>query len=216
MPDRGGRGAGGRRTRSRVDASRADIGSATLAPAGRSQHQSRDGPRRHARTRWPSSQRLFALGSRFAGKVLDDDARLGGHAPVRARPGARARTCILAITFGSVIWMVLLAGIIWSRTSATFVLVLVPVAGRRPGGGPPPGDAHRGARRPGRRRWARAVRSSPPADRTRTHARSPSDPARVSADRRCSPSCWSSWRALPSWRKAQQRLRRAGPTPTSR
>jgi hypothetical protein len=67
---------------------------------------------------------LFALGSRFAGKVLGMALGWAGTLLFGRVPASR-QPVILAITFGSVIWLVLLAGII-SPDIGTFVLVLVP------------------------------------------------------------------------------------------
>jgi hypothetical protein len=67
---------------------------------------------------------LFALGSRFAGKVLSMALGWAGTLLFGRVPASR-QTVILAITFGSVIWLVLLAGII-SPDVGAFVLVLVP------------------------------------------------------------------------------------------
>ncbi|MFL5708389.1 MAG: hypothetical protein ACJ77Y_05285 [Chloroflexota bacterium] len=67
---------------------------------------------------------LFALGSRFAGKVLGMALGWAGTLLFGRVPSSRQKI-ILAITFGSVIWLVLLAGII-SPDIGAFILVLVP------------------------------------------------------------------------------------------
>ena len=67
---------------------------------------------------------LIALGSRFAGKVLSMALGWAGTLLFGRVPASR-QPVILAITFGSVIWLVLLAGII-SPDIGTFVLLLVP------------------------------------------------------------------------------------------
>ncbi|MFL5675978.1 MAG: hypothetical protein ACJ779_13310 [Chloroflexota bacterium] len=67
---------------------------------------------------------LFALGSRFAGKVVGMALGWAGTLLFGRVPSSRQKV-ILAITFGSVIWLVLLAGIISPQIGA-FILVLVP------------------------------------------------------------------------------------------
>src|SRR3954453_11647244 len=67
---------------------------------------------------------LFALGARFAGKVLGMALGWAGTLLFGRVPSSRQKI-ILAITFGSVIWLVLLAGII-SPDIGAFILVLVP------------------------------------------------------------------------------------------
>ena len=67
---------------------------------------------------------LFALGSRFAGKILGMALGWAGTLLFGRVPASRQKY-ILAITFGSVIWLVLLAGIL-SPDIGAFILVLVP------------------------------------------------------------------------------------------
>jgi hypothetical protein len=67
---------------------------------------------------------LFALGSRFAGKILTTalgwaSTLLFGRVPADRQP------LLLGITFGSVIWLVLLGGVLFPDLG-TFLLVLVP------------------------------------------------------------------------------------------
>jgi hypothetical protein len=67
---------------------------------------------------------LFALGSRFAGKVLTTalgwaSTLLFGRVPADRQP------LLLGITFGSVIWLVLVAGVVFPDIGA-FLLVLIP------------------------------------------------------------------------------------------
>lgn len=67
---------------------------------------------------------LFALGSRFAGKILT--TALGWASTLLfGRVPAKRQYLILGITFGSVIWMVLLIGVLVPDVG-TFLLVLVP------------------------------------------------------------------------------------------
>ncbi|CAN5472044.1 hypothetical protein BH20CHL7_BH20CHL7_15720 [soil metagenome] len=67
---------------------------------------------------------LLAFGSRFAGKVLT--TALGWASTLLfGRVPADRRIIVLAITFGSVIWMVLLAGVLFPDLGA-FLLLLVP------------------------------------------------------------------------------------------
>src|SRR5437899_5991202 len=67
---------------------------------------------------------LMAFGSRFAGKVLT--TTLGWASTLLfGRVPASRQILLLAITFGSVIWMVMLAGLIFPDIGA-FLLVLVP------------------------------------------------------------------------------------------
>ncbi|MEO5883951.1 MAG: hypothetical protein ABIQ58_00335, partial [Candidatus Limnocylindrales bacterium] len=67
---------------------------------------------------------LFALGSRFAGKILT--TTLGWASTLLfGRVPADRQILVLGITFGSVIWMVLVAGVIFPDVG-TFLLVLVP------------------------------------------------------------------------------------------
>lgn len=67
---------------------------------------------------------LLALGSRFAGKILS--TALGWASTLLfGRVPADRRILVLAITFGSVIWMVLLAGVLFPDLGA-FMLLLVP------------------------------------------------------------------------------------------
>lgn len=73
---------------------------------------------------------LVALGSKFAGKVVGMALGWAGTLLFGRVPASRQKI-ILAITFGSVIWLVLLAGII-SPDVGTFVLVLVPSQGLVP------------------------------------------------------------------------------------
>jgi hypothetical protein len=67
---------------------------------------------------------LFAFGSRFAGKILTTalgwaSTLLFGRVPADRQP------ILLGITFGSVIWLVLLGGVLFPDVG-TFLLVLVP------------------------------------------------------------------------------------------
>jgi hypothetical protein len=67
---------------------------------------------------------LFALGSRFAGKVLT--TALGWASTLLfGRVPAERQYLILGITFGSVIWLVLLVGVLFPAVGA-FLLVLLP------------------------------------------------------------------------------------------
>jgi hypothetical protein len=67
---------------------------------------------------------LVALGSRFAGKVLS--TALGWASTLLfGRVPASRQILVLGITFGSVIWLVLVAGILFPDIG-TFLLVLVP------------------------------------------------------------------------------------------
>jgi len=67
---------------------------------------------------------LFALGSRFAGKVVT--TTLGWASTLLfGRVPASRQFILLGITFGSVIWMVLVAGILFPNVG-TFLLVLIP------------------------------------------------------------------------------------------
>lgn len=67
---------------------------------------------------------LLAFGSRFAGKILT--TALGWASTLLfGRVPADRQKLVLAITFGSVIWMVLLAGVVFPAVG-TFLLVLVP------------------------------------------------------------------------------------------
>lgn len=67
---------------------------------------------------------LLAFGSRFAGKVLT--TALGWASTLLfGRVPADRQILVLGITFGSVIWMVLLAGVVFPAVG-TFLLVLVP------------------------------------------------------------------------------------------
>lgn len=67
---------------------------------------------------------LLAFGSRFAGKVLT--TALGWASTLLfGRVPADRQILVLGITFGSVIWMVLLAGVLFPAVG-TFLLVLVP------------------------------------------------------------------------------------------
>ena len=67
---------------------------------------------------------LFALGSRFAGKVLT--TALGWASTLLfGRVPAERQFLILGITFGSVIWLVLLGGVLFPDVGA-FLLVLLP------------------------------------------------------------------------------------------
>ena len=67
---------------------------------------------------------LFAIGSRFAGKVLTTALGWASTLLFGRVPAAR-QVLLLAITFGSVIWLVLLAGVVFPDLG-TFLLVLVP------------------------------------------------------------------------------------------
>lgn len=67
---------------------------------------------------------LLAFGSRFAGKILT--TALGWASTLLfGRVPADRQILVLGITFGSVIWMVLLAGVVFPAIG-TFLLVLVP------------------------------------------------------------------------------------------
>ena len=67
---------------------------------------------------------LFALGSRFAGKILT--TALGWASTLLfGRVPAERQFLVLGITFGSVIWIVLLAGVLFPDIGA-FILVLLP------------------------------------------------------------------------------------------
>jgi hypothetical protein len=67
---------------------------------------------------------LFALGSRFAGKVVT--TTLGWASTLLfGRVPASRQFILLGITFGSVIWMVLVAGVLFPNVG-TFLLVLIP------------------------------------------------------------------------------------------
>ncbi len=67
---------------------------------------------------------LLALGSRFAGKILT--TALGWASTLLfGRVPADRQILVVGITFGSVIWMVLIAGVIFPDVG-TFLLVLVP------------------------------------------------------------------------------------------
>lgn len=67
---------------------------------------------------------LLAFGSRFAGKILT--TALGWASTLLfGRVPADRQKLVLAITFGSVIWMVLLAGVVFPAVG-TFLLVVVP------------------------------------------------------------------------------------------
>ena len=67
---------------------------------------------------------LLAFGSRFAGKVLT--TALGWASTLLfGRVPANRQILVLGITFGSVIWIVLIVGVIFPDIG-TFLLVLVP------------------------------------------------------------------------------------------
>ena len=67
---------------------------------------------------------LLAFGSRFAGKILT--TALGWASTLLfGRVPASRQFLLLGITFGSVIWMVLVAGVLFPDVG-TFLLVLVP------------------------------------------------------------------------------------------
>ncbi len=67
---------------------------------------------------------LFALGSRFAGKIVT--TTLGWASTLLfGRVPASRQFILLGITFGSVIWMVLVAGVLFPNVG-TFLLVLIP------------------------------------------------------------------------------------------
>ena len=84
---------------------------------------------------------LIALGSRFATKILT--TALGWATTLLfGRVPASRQIALLAITFGSVIWAVLVVGVIVPDVG-TFLLLLRPIAGHRAGGG-----------RSGRRCWS--------------------------------------------------------------
>ena len=88
---------------------------------------------------------LIALGSRFATKILT--TALGWATTLLfGRVPASRQIALLAITFGSVIWAVLVVGVIVPDVG-TFLLLLVPSQDVRAGGGDPGGDAGRGPRR---------------------------------------------------------------------
>ena len=69
---------------------------------------------------------LFALGSRFAGKVLDTALGWASTLLFGRVPADRQLPSSSAITFGSVIWIVLLIGDGSSPDIGTFLLLLVP------------------------------------------------------------------------------------------
>ena len=93
---------------------------------------------------------LLAFGSKFAGKVLT--TALGWAATLLfGRVPADRQILLLGITFGSVIWITLLLGVLFPEIG-TFLLLLVPAQDVRPGERHPTGHAHCRAHRARRRR----------------------------------------------------------------
>ena len=75
---------------------------------------------------------LFAFGSRFVGKILM--TALGWASTLLfGRVPAKRQYLLLGITFGSVIWIVLLAGVLFPDVG-TFLLAVHPGSGHRPRG----------------------------------------------------------------------------------